>query len=446
MTKLEKVCKSKTLKRFLQNITRLEFAIFWCCVLVQAMVWSKFLMSMSMGMLGIVGLLRLPQFETGHKMPFLKWFVAYSKFWQWRFVQSDFSSFLLNNRSFIAVCVPFLLVLIGGLWSSDIGYWAHSVKIYLPFLILPLAFAKLPPLSKRQFYGILYIYFWVMVVACMVVLTNFFIHFTTIMDALGRGKPMPLMREHINFSRMAAFSVFIGLELWSEQYVWRFKIEKKLILAFTIFLFIAIHILSVRSALLVLYICLIFKGIDFIIKQKKYLIGILALSFLGAIPVLSYRFIPSFQNKVNYTVWDYGKFREGAGTNYSDSERLLSLQIGWDLFKQHWQTGLGSGDIWQAVEQKYEQLGQKEAAKLPHNQLLIVGIRTGIVSVLIFLIAFWLPVFYEKQHKSSLFVVFHILVFTYFWFEMPFESAFGVAFYTFGMSLFLNHFKISTIK
>ena len=407
------------------------------------MVWSKALLSVSMGALFVIGLFRLPKFEEEHKMPLFHWIFEYVQFWHWRIVRFNYKHIFLNNRSFVAMSVPFLLVLIGGLWSSDVGYWVHTLKIYLPFLILPLGFANLPPLSKNQFLGILFVFFLVMVVACAIVLSNFFLHFATIMDAMGRGKPMPLMREHINFSRMAAFSVFIGLELWEKKYIWRFNFERKLIVFLTIFLFIAVHILSVRSALLVLYICLIFKCIAFILKQRKYLVGVLLLSVLGAIPILSYRFVPSFQNKVNYTLWDYGKFKEGAGTDYSDSERLLSLQIGWRLFKNNWQIGLGSGDIWQAVQKQYEQLGLKDVAKLPHNQLLIVGIRTGILSVLIFLTAFWLPVFYENNYKNTLFVVFNILVFIYFWFEMPFESEFGIAFYTFGMGLFLNHFKDS---
>ena len=176
----------------------------------------------------------------------------------------------------------------------------------------------------------------------------------------------------------------------------------------------------------------------FIFRKKKYILGVASLSLLAIIPLLSYRFMPSFRSKMNYSVWDLGKFREGTGGSYSDSERIVSIQIGWNIFKKHGVTGVGSGDVWSEMQAVYAQNGQLEAAKMPHNQFLIVGIGTGIIGILIFLAAFLTPIFHKRRYKNSLFVIFHVIVFAYFWFEMPFEAAFSVAFYTFGVSLFLN--------
>ena len=416
------------------------------------MVWSKFLLSVSMWAVVIISLFQSKKFSDTEKKPLHTWVLEYLQLWNWRWATPQYNSIFgevmpffkqycsnwWQNKAFFAASVPFLLMLAGGFWTSDGGYLFHTLKMYLPFLILPMAFANLPPLSKKQFLGVLYFYFLTMSIACFVVLLNYGLHFQAATKLLGEGQPMPLMREHVTFGCMTAFSVFIGLELWSQKFVWQYNFERILIPALTIFLFVALHVLSIRGGLFVMYICLIFKCLEFIFRKKKYILGVASLSLLAIIPLLSYRFVPSFRNKMNYSIWDLGKFREGTGGSYSDSERIVSIQIGWNIFKKHGLTGVGSGDVWSEIQAVYAQSGQFETAKMPHNQFLIIGIGTGIVGILIFLAAFLTPLFYKRRYKNSLFAIFHVIVFAYFWFEMPFEAAFSVAFYTFGVSLFLN--------
>jgi O-antigen ligase len=434
------------LKRFLQHITHAEFVVFWFCVLIQALIWSKALLSISIGAIFIISLVRPTQIKAETTLPLYRWIIEYLQIWHWRFISPPpqyFGAFF-QKKDFISVSIFFILMFIGGLWTSDIGYWVHSLRIYLPFLLFPLAFANMPPLSIRQFHGVLYFFFICMLIGCTVVLSNFLIHYTEIITIMRQGRPMPLMREHINFGRMTAFAVLVGLYLSQKGYVFKYAFEKKLIPIVSLFLFVALHILSIRSALLGLYLCILYQGLVYFFKHRQYIIGVSLLCLLGLIPVLAYNFIPSFKYKLHYALWDYGKFKEGAGADYSDAERLQSIKIGWDIFKNNWQTGVGSGDIWHGMQAQYAILGLLDNTKLPHNQLLVVGIKLGIVGIIVFLTAYFYPLFFKKNYKNELLVAFYLIGFSYFWFEIPFEASFGASFYAFWICLFIMRYNRNT--
>ena len=127
--------------------------------------------------------------------------------------------------AYVAVIVPFLLVLISGFWSENHGYWLERLRIKLPFIVLPFAFANMRPLSDenrdfaalnstRQFLTILYVFLIAFSVACGVHLTYYATHFEAVNNGLGQGIPIPTMRQHIAFTVMSAFAVFVGWELW----------------------------------------------------------------------------------------------------------------------------------------------------------------------------------------------------------------------------------------
>jgi O-antigen ligase len=428
------------LKRFLQHITHTEFVVFWCCVLIQALIWSKALLSISIGAIFIISLVRPATINAETSLPIYMWIIEYLQIWRWRFMPPpQYLSRFLEKKDFISVSIFFLLMLIGGLWTTDVGYWVHSLRIYLPFLLFPLAFANMPPLSIRQFQNVLYFFFICMVLGCVVVLSNFLLHNAEIITLMRQGRPMPLMREHINFGRMTAFAVLSGLYLSQKGYFFKYAFEKKLIPILSLFLFVALHILSIRSALVGLYLCIVYQGLVYIFKHRQYIVGVSLLCLLGLIPVLSYNFIPSFKYKLHYALWDYGKFKEGAGADYSDAERLQSITLGWNIFKNNWKTGVGSGDIWHDMQAQYATLDQLDNAKLPHNQLLVVGIKLGIIGIVLFLLAYFYPLFHRKNYKNELLVAFYLIGFSYFWFEIPFEASFGASFYAFWMCLFFNN-------
>ena len=106
----------------------------------------------------IVALFDIPKGKDG-KMNIFQWIFEYLQFWHWESINLrkilNFPKILRQNRSYVALSIPFILVLISGLWSEDLHYWLSRVQLRLPFLLLPFAFSQMPPLSKKHFQSLL---------------------------------------------------------------------------------------------------------------------------------------------------------------------------------------------------------------------------------------------------------------------------------------------------
>jgi O-antigen ligase len=423
------------------RITRFEFAIFWCFVLIQTLVWSRFLLSVSLWALIILALFEVKKYNSDTKLKLHQWIIEYLQPWQWKRAPQYFDEKTKSYLPYIALSIPFFLVLISGLWSENVGYWLERLRIRLPFLVLPIAFYFFEPLSKRTFYSLLYAFSIVVAVNCLVMLVNYAFHFETVTYRLGRGKPMPFVKEHITFSIMAVFACFSSFTLWRERFFLKNPIETKFLLGLSIFLFLALHIISVRTGLLTLYICLIINLFIYIFKEKKYLIGTVALVALMSFPLAAYRFIPSLQMRVNYALWDFQQYKDGNLVKKSDSERIVSLQMGMAVLKKNPIFGVGSGDLMDAVGKEYAQNYPQLEVREPHNGLLFMAVGVGSVGLLIFLLGFSFHLFYKKYFHHILYLTLHIVLLASITIDFIIEASFGTTFYVLFLCLFFNYFK-----
>ena len=421
------------------KINRLEFFIFWCIVLIQSLVWSRFLLSVSLWGIVIIAVFEIPKGKDS-KMTFFQWVLNYLQFWHWQRTP-QYKTLFGDKKAFIALTIPFFIVVLSGFWSENLPYWLSRVQLRLPFLLLPLAFSQLPPLSKKQFQSLLFTFFVVILVNCLLVLTNYALHFNAITQKLGQGQAMPFLKEHITFSIMAAYAFFIGIELWAADSFSEKKWVKNTVAALTLVLFISLHIIAVRTGILALYVCLILRGLFFIVQSRRYIVGLLGFVVLGAIPMLSYQFLPSFQQRVNYAIWDFEQYKAGDPDAKSDSERIISLKIGAQIFSENKLFGVGYGDIETAMKPIYLEKYPNLDPKLPHNQWLLTLMGLGVVGFVLSFAAFWYPLLVQSLFKDFLFLSLHLLVFTFSMTDIPFETSFSLTFYLFFVSLFLNFKK-----
>jgi O-antigen ligase len=399
---------------------------------VQSLAWSKFILSVSLWGLAVVSVFSLKIAADGDNRtsPFvlrtsLKRTPQYfSNFW--------------NNKALVALMVPFLLVFISGLWSENGVYWLERVRIKLPFLILPLAFANLPPLSKKQFSGIFYVFLIAFSIFCGRHLYFYSLHFEEVNHGLSQGIPIPTNWNHISFAAMAVFALLGGLELWKEKFYWYNPKERFFIAGLTAFLFVAIHILSVRSAILTLYMCLLFKFLELIFNQKRWKIGLLSLIILTTIPSIAYRTIPSLRHRIDYAIWDFGQYKQGDLTQKSDSERITSLKMGMAAFRQNPIFGVGYGDIMDEVGHQYKTYFPELDVREPHSFWLFSLVGTGIMGTLVFLIAFATHWFHEKRYRIVLFSLLHFLILFTNSIDFVIEGTYCAVFYAFFVALFLS--------
>lgn len=374
------------------------------------------------------------------------WGLVFTVFWQLaaddRHAQKPLRWDAILRRSFGSlfrqpVYALFLLLLLlpalSGLWSDDQAYWLERTRVRLPFLVLPWVFANLPALSLRQYRLVLYILVWVMVVLCAGVGVNYVLHREAILEALRQGRSIPVPRNHIRFSLLLATAVLAGGYLWRKGFFLRFRWERIALAAATVFLFIFLHFLSVRSGLVALYAALLFTLAQYIWHTRRWRMGLAVVALLVSIPWVALKTFPSLEQKLAYTKYDWERYQENEGGYYSDAERWVSLKSGWLIWRDHPWLGVGAGDLPGATMQIVrEQFPAYQAQpKLPHNQFLYIMAGTGLLGLGCSMLAFLYPLFAERHRKQYLFAAFQVMIFTSFLVEYTIETAMGVAWYLF---------------
>ncbi len=356
--------------------------------------------------------------------------------------RSNFRHFM-RHQALVALTCVFLVYFISGLWSENLGWWVDRLRMKLPFLLVPFAVVAIPRFGRDLYLGLLYAYLIWIALAALHSLLLYALDYEAITYAYREGRVLPTPVQHVRFSLMVAFSIAIGGYLLRERWVWKFKWERKLIVALTVFLVIYLHILAVRSGLLALYAILFYYAILQVVERRKYLAAVLITASIALAGGIAYRYVPSFQNRINYTLYTLRMFeKQDQISELSDARRIGSLYAAVNIMKVHPLVGVGVGDIRDATDdylkQHYPDLAGFQL--MPHNQFLLVGAATGITGLLVFTWGMVWPWWYRRAWRDPLFTAFHLLVFSSFLVEHTLETQLGTAFYILFALMALRHF------
>lgn len=407
-----------------------ENAIFFFCYLLMAsMIYSPFLLSASMIALGVLSLSDIrPEEEAAEARFDQQALRRLSRFWR--------------RPPFMALTLFFFIVLFSFWQTEDYGYWLARLRIKLPFLALPLLFITLPRFSERQVLGLFYGLLAILLLTSLGIGINYFLHYEEIIVKIKEGHPIPTPRNHIRFSLLLAYGIIGGAYLYVKRFYWRYPWERQVILGITIFLFLFMHFLSVRTGLAALYIAILVSVGRYVYLSRKYWLALGVIAGLFLFPLIGYNTIPSFKAKVGYMLWDWKMYREGRGALYADSGRLTSLRAGYDIFKENPIFGVGAGNLRAEVSRVFKsEYPDFQEPLVPHNQFLFVMAGTGLFGLTLFLFAFLFPLFYRKAYREPLLLAFYAIVFTAFMLEHMIENSIGVAFFLFFVLLWLNRLQ-----
>ena len=346
----------------------------------------------------------------------------------------------LKSKQYPALTLIFFLVVLSGINSSDLHEWKHHLILKLPFLLLPFAFSSIGEITTKQYFR-LYIYFVVIIfLSTFPVLIEYFTNKEEIDNIIKSGQIITTPIDHIRYSLLLAFSVAASFILYESNYYKNSGWFKPLIGTIGIFNFITLHLIAVRSGLIIVYILLLFLIIrcNWSTKKKNVLI---ILSILFVFPIFSYQFINSFRNKIDYMKYDYDMHLQNQGRHYSDSERYYSVQVGKEIFKDNIILGTGIGDLKSECIQMYKKIYPDKVLdfKYPHNQFLFILTGSGVMGLILFLIAIYYPLFYKKNRKDPFFLSFMILITISFFVENSIERSYSTGIYLFFVLIALNH-------
>lgn len=308
-----------------------------------------------------------------------------------------------RNPALLALTTIFLAVLLSGLYSENLDFFLDRIRIKLPFLVLPFAFAAIPKFNNALFHGILYFFFWLIVGTCLVSFLQYLQDFDQINAAYKAGKVLPTPIMHIRFSIMVVVAFMTGLYLYGIRYYWKSNLERSFLLAFSVFLFFYLHILAVRTGLIALYAVIAFSLFRFVFVQKKYLLGLALASMIGLGGYLAYQTIPTLQNKLGYMLYSLDAIRKGENlAQLSDSYRLANIEAGLQIGHRNPVIGVGIGDLLDETANylsvHYPTLTSE--VYLPQSQYVVVYAGLGLIGLVLFFWASNAPLWYREGYRS----------------------------------------------
>ncbi|MBW8051696.1 MAG: O-antigen ligase family protein [Cytophagales bacterium] len=407
----------------LKGIISLQNIVFFCCLMIITGLFSiKFFRALSS--IGIIclfvtaiayGVTSNPGAHSGS--PYTK-------------LLRPALSYLLQQKGFLFLTIIFFLHLVTFFYTDSVnyGYFWEKITLNLTFLVLPLSFAILPAIKKRQYYLLLYFFFLLMALTSLGTFINYLFDFTFINESYLRSKVMPTPVNHVRYSLMVAFAIFVGVFLYSESKAR--SVGRYALCTMLITLFIFLHFLAVRSGLLAFYALAFSYTLFYIIKKKANCFIILFI--LLSSPIISYFAIPTFQNKFQNTVTDLAKIENKSTiSDYSVSSRIVSYKAAFELIKKKPLTGTGIGNIKREMAKiyiaKFPYI-KKHRRLMPHNQYLRYLVGFGIIGLSIFLFSFYYPLIYQYNYKNLILLTHYLIISISFLFEGTLNTQLGLNF------------------
>lgn len=296
----------------------------------------------------------------------------------------------------VGISLLFLLPFISGLWSSNTDQWQDIMRIKLPLLILPIAFAGSWQLSKKQWAYIAIVLAALIFIATGWSMTQYILHRTQLHQAYLQAKviPTPLENDHVRFSWLVAIGVVICyiLVTYSKK-----RLLQIVFAAVGIWFIIYLHILSARTGLLSFYIILLLYGLWLLFTQKHIVRSILVAVILISMPLIAWYVFPTFQNRIKYFVYDFSYVKSHTylpGAN--DGNRVLSLKAGAAILQQY-PLGVGAGDVTDSTLYWYHthihHMLPTDQLVLPSSEWLIYGAAAGWPGIIVLTIVMFVPLF-----------------------------------------------------
>ncbi len=377
------------------------------------------------------------------------------------FVSMLFSLFLLSLSIFIIAGISLLYRLIHKVPLEKYQIWPGMLTLlcFVPFIIgyfvsdnsieslkflrlnasyffVPMVIGLIPAFDWNEVKKVLFLFIGVMFLSSFYVLINYLVHFAEMTASLGSGKSIMTPIDHVRYSILIAFALVWSYILWVKKEKIE-KIPRWVFLTIMLYLLIFVHVLAVRSGIILSYLGIAFSSLIIFGKRKKPYVLSAVLGFILLSPVIAYYSVPSFQNKIKYTIYDLKEFQRGEGADHSDSERLRSIVIGYEIWKENPLWGVGSGDLREIINETYkEKYGTEGLPKYPHNQFLKLLAISGIIGTLIYLTGFFGPVFIDKNYKNIFLSTFIIMILVSFLVEATLERSYSLAFFCIMVSLF----------
>jgi len=343
------------------------------------------------------------------------------------------------NFQVLGFVLLFIAPLISGMWSESIKDWGQVVsnKIILPALFCGVVFSiKLKP---RIYYGL------GILQSALVALASFYSIGPLLLQPQGitqrylQAKTLNVLlsNDHLHFSLYVFITVV--LMTFHHRHVKNLYGKKVFYLqvALQVWLIIYLHLLGAKTGLILLYGAFVYYWWNQYGRQASRPIWFAGLAGMGMVAALSVKWIPTLQNRIYYTLYDFNQYIHGAYVDgLTDGARVLSWKAAMDIAWHSPWTGIGFGDMHPVFMDWHRQHSahlQPYNWLQPSNEWLMYLCGSGIAGMLLLTLGLWL-IYSRYPYRPSM--LFNILFFSQFfmmWYEVNLTNQTGIAIFAFFM-------------
>ncbi|QLG45237.1 O-antigen ligase family protein [Costertonia aggregata] len=359
---------------------------------------------------------------------------------------------------------PFLIAVLGLVYTSNVEYGFNYLTRVSSFLILPVIFGTVS--FKARQYDYLQLAF---VFGCVVFFLNAILYFFNydLSELLtGISEENFLFKFNQFFSKEVMhptyYATFFLLNIFSLSYFFMkeqsFFIKSFILLLIFIVLVFLVS-LTAKMPIISLVAVLFFVPIFYLVKNFKFKILILYIFLLGSVLMLVNRFLMDVPNRAVQEAYDYYNYLTGKKLeNYYEyknlqveydsfwfkkTNRVVIWKNSLELAKESPFIGYGTGDVQDKLIDTYKKNNELWRMQFfnSHNQFLDYQLRYGLPGVLL-LIAFLFYYFrYAWLNIDFLYLSFLIIITMGFLSENFIQRHWGIVFFTFFNSLFYYRIK-----
>lgn len=355
-----------------------------------------------------------------------------------------------GNFALLAFVLFYLLHAVGLLYTANLDTGFFQLEKKVSFFLLPLVMATTPRLTISQVRNILKIFILSIIISSVICLV-YAIYRNGLLEISGinwlyfsYNDLTEIIDIQPNYLAIyCSFAIFTVLYLSVRDWSGKSLLEKMSIIFLTTYLIMFLLLLAGRTQIAAT-ILIAFMSIGyFFYKKNKLLKGIVVIIVLGIIltatsyqiPIVKERFFATFGiEQTLHWINQYGD------SNTFLDVRFLKWQCSWNIIRDNWFLGIGTGDVQDALQIQYK-LTHFDVAYTSqynaHNQYLQTWLALGIIGLFSLLGCLVLPAFVAAKQKNYLFLSFIVLFSICCITESTFERQFGIVFYSFFCSLFL---------
>lgn len=334
----------------------------------------------------------------------------------------------------VGITLLFLVPLVSGLWSEDKETWFDMLRVKLPLLLFPLAFAGSWQLTPKQWRYVGYAFLFLLLVTSAASFVFYLQNLQAVHEGYLKAKVIttPLENDHVRYSWLLACGALLCLFMVHRREESRLNV---VFIVLGLWFMVFLHVLAARTGVLALYIILLsYTGwVAFRRSRRAALVGI---GVLVALPFIAWLALPTFQNRIAYFLYDIWHVKEQVylpGSN--DGNRARSLRAGWDILHQH-PLGVGAGDVQHEADRWYKANvpGIVPVDQIyPSSEWLVYGALAGWPGVLVFTAVMLLPLFLKRVKYRLFWVLLNGITAFSFLFDVGLEVQYGVFLYVFLM-------------